>query len=366
MPSALKAASLGVALILAGGAFGAPSLLVAGIGFLLLVATALCWVELARPRSLRRAPGPTRLVEGERYVVRIEGRAAIPLPGGEIRDSLLRVPVAVGPGAWCGWSGDVEVAGRGRRLLEPARLVVRDPLGIHTRIVETELPAPLLVLPRVHPVLAAGRGGGGRSVLAGGAEEGGGGPLDPAAIEPEVDGLRPYRTGSPASRIHWPAFARTGELHERRVVAGASDAPLVVLDSHRPASPDDLDEAVRAAASLTLHLARAGGCALLLPGARRPLALEPDLRGWHDLHARLALVRESTGSPAPAHGRGAVFWVTAAAGAHEERPVTGRRTGTTYLVSPQVAPGGAAVAFTVGRCSGIRLARASRKVARAA
>ena len=32
------------------------------------------------------------------------------------------------------------------------------------------------------------------------------------AVEPlgatEVDGLRPYRPGTPASRIHWPALAR--------------------------------------------------------------------------------------------------------------------------------------------------------------
>ena len=34
---------------------------------------------------------------------------------------------------------------------------------------------------------------------------------------------------------------------------------------------------MRAAASLCVHLARAGGCALLLPGDRRPTVLEPTL-----------------------------------------------------------------------------------------
>ena len=50
--------------------------------------------------------------------------------------------------------------------------------------------------------------------------------------------------------------------------------------------------AVRACASLAVHLARHGGCALLLPGDRRPVTLDPELAGWPHLHARLALVSE--------------------------------------------------------------------------
>src|SRR3989442_1149315 len=69
----------------------------------------------------------------------------------------------------------------------------------------------VLVLPRIEPVLAAGAGGSGAGRVAlGGAGHGltvtG---LQASAAELEVDGLRPYREGTSASRIHWPAVART-------------------------------------------------------------------------------------------------------------------------------------------------------------
>jgi len=60
--------------------------------------------------------------------------------------------------------------------------------------------------------------------------------------------------------------------------------------------------AVRAAASLTLELAREGGCALLLPGERRPTPIERDLASWPAAHVRLALVAGGPGSPAPMLG----------------------------------------------------------------
>ena len=51
-----------------------------------------------------------------------------------------------------------------------------------------------------------------------------------------MDGLRPYRPGSPASRIHWRTVARSGEMYEKRFVAGADAAPLIVLDPTSPAA----------------------------------------------------------------------------------------------------------------------------------
>ena len=93
--------------------------------------------------------------------------------------------------------------------------------------------------------------------------------LDTRTIDFEIDGLRPYRNGSPASRIHWATVARTGEMVEHRLVAGADSSPLVVLDRFNPADQDALDSAVRAAASICVHLAPAGGCTLLVSGERR-------------------------------------------------------------------------------------------------
>ena len=56
-----------------------------------------------------------------------------------------------------------------------------------------------------------------------------------AAAETEIDGLRPHREGSPASRIHWPAVARGAGLMERKLISEADSRPLVVLDPRAPA-----------------------------------------------------------------------------------------------------------------------------------
>src|SRR5919197_2071082 len=146
-----------------------------------------------------------------------------------------------------------------------------------------------MVLPRLFPVRVAAGGGDSapahaRAMLI-------------AAAETEIDGLRPHRDGSPASRIHWPALARGAGLMERKLVSEADSRPLVILDPRSPASTEALDAAVRAAASLTVHFARRTGCALLLPGDRRARVIEPDLLAWPQAHVRLALV-EAHGGPA--------------------------------------------------------------------
>ncbi len=73
--------------------------------------------------------------------------------------------------------------------------------------------------------------------------------------------------------------------------------------------------AVRAAASLCVHLGGQGGCAILLPGDRRPIEISRDLAGWASVHARLALVESAPAPPASILGPrgGAVIWVTGAA-----------------------------------------------------
>ena len=124
------------------------------------------------------------------------------------------------------------------------------------------------------------------------------GPPVEASAEIEMESLRPYREGAPASRIHWPTVARVGTLMERRLLADSDSQPLVVVDSTEPADEAALDKAVRAAASLCVHLARKGGCSVLLPGDRRAVDLGADLAGWPALHARLALVEPVTGAPA--------------------------------------------------------------------
>lgn len=358
MPGALTAGALGLGLLISGIGFDTPSLLVAGVGLTGLTAAAVVAVELAQPKRLVRAPGPARVVEDEPFELRIEARGArLPPPGGRLEDTVLPEPVPVGPRWGRVHTATVSLQGRGRRRLAPTRLEIRDPLGLHVRVVCSDDPGDLLVLPRIEPVLATGRGAGGlrQSPMAGIDEGLAASRLDVRAIELEVDGLRAHREGSPASRIHWPSVARTGELLERRLVAGSDAAPLVVLDAASPSSERALDAAVRAAASLAFHLSGQGGCAVLMPGERRPSEIEPERRSWSQVHARLAMVE--AGAPPPSISRsvraGTVFWVTASS-RPALPPVLRSGAALRYVVAPGSPT--ARSAFTVAGCVG-RLAR---------
>ena len=121
---------------------------------------------------------------------------------------------------------EVTFGRRGRRRLPPPALVLRDPFGLAQRVIPGPPTDEILVLPRIFPVnLTAG-----------------GGDATPAharasllaAAETEIDGLRPWREGSPASRIHWQTFARSGVLMERKLISEADSRPLVVIDPRAP------------------------------------------------------------------------------------------------------------------------------------
>jgi uncharacterized protein (DUF58 family) len=238
---------------------------------------------------------------------------------------------------------------RGRHRLAPASLIVSDPLGLYRRTVVSTADE-VLVLPGVDALHFTPVGGdsviSGRSAVR-------------AADAPatEVDSVRPHRPETPASRIHWPTVARTTTVMERRLVDEADLRPLVVVDPLEPSSAEALDQAVRAAASLCVHLARHGGCAVLLPGDRRPTTLEPELHGWPQLHARLALLEPRAGAPQlVGHARAdVVLWVTAATAASEA--LARLRAPVRYLVSPH-PQATLPVQFAVAGCSGQRLERA--------
>jgi uncharacterized protein (DUF58 family) len=235
---------------------------------------------------------------------------------------------------------------------------VSDPLGLATvTVAASGGPQEILVLPRLEPVLVArgrrGRMGDGRTARRG-------------SVEADLDGLRVHRPGTPASRIAWPVYARSGELHERRLQSGGDTRPLVVLDLAAAARPQDADAAVRAAASIAVHLAERGGCSLLLPRERRPVALDAGLRGWPAVHARLALV-EAGAQPAPSGltGRsGAVIWVAARRPAETPRGLAQATRATRVLVVPGM-PEGRSPLFTVAGCSAWEIGRTAPAQARA-
>jgi uncharacterized protein (DUF58 family) len=231
-------------------------------------------------------------------------------------------------------------------------LELHDPLGLSRRHLSGAA-HDVLVLPRTEHVRHVVAEGGGRSAsrtLRGGAEEN------------ELDGLRPYRPGAAASRIHWPAVARLGELVERRLVTEADATPLVVLDASAPMDDEALDMAVRAAGSLSRTLARSGGCRVLLPGDTRPTTLDLPMREWPRLWARLAVVGPAAAPPRLAGAASAttLFWVTARAAGPRAHLVPS--SGEAFVVGPAVAATGRP-AFVVAGCEARRLRQRQELVA---
>jgi uncharacterized protein (DUF58 family) len=368
---AAGSAALGIVLLLCAATFAMRSLYVPGIALVVLGGGFAAWVALAARRAvLLREPGPATVEEDAPWPLRIVIRPGIlPPPGGEVIEPLLPDPVRlsrmpVGDKGVRRVRVEVRFRRRGRRRIEPCKLIVHDPLGLAVREIDgVGGQGEVLVLPRIEPVLAVE--GGGAPGTEGRGREGGhsGRAVRQAAPELELDVLRPYRPGSPATRIHWPTLARTGELWERRFIADPRARPLVVVDAHDPVGARELDAAVRAASSLAYHLARVGGCGVLLPGDRRPALLRPDLRSFAEVHARLALLEATAAMPALTRQTvwvsGQVVWVTAS----RAIPALPARLGGGWIVAPHALAAGAPVEFRVAGCIGQRLAAVWREAA---
>ena len=348
--------------MLGGGLFDAEPLFVPGASFVLLAVVSQAWVRVsARGAGVRRTLSPLRVQEDEPVTLTLHATSGItPFPGGTIEEPLLSGSASP---LLSGRSADIRIqarfARRGRRRLVPPVLVIRDPLGLSERRVSGSETVDLLVLPRTSPVDVVADGtprsaGHARAMVAGSAEV-------------ELDGLRSYRPGAPASRIHWPALARGAGLLERHLRPEGDGRPLIVLDPRAPQRPEDLDAAVRAAASLCLALARAGGCVIMLPGDRRAVGLDAGLGTWPALHARLALVEATQPVPpfaAAAARAGTVYYVAARTGDRPAR-VLERIGGPRVLVVPGDLSGRRA-AFAVSGCRGYAMAPARRPTADAA
>lgn len=348
------AVALGSGLILAGGAFDVRAFHVPGVVLLALGAVAAAGVWLAaRGARLTRRTGPRLVEEGAPYPVRVGFRAGpVPPPGGHLHDPLLGEPVPLAFARRLTLTAEARFERRGRRRIEPGTAVIADPLGLAARRRPVGEPAELIVLPRVLPVVAVDGAGSGERIGELGV------PLRSASSAVEPEGVRAHIPGSPASRIHWPSVARSGELLERNLVGAEETRPVVVCDTRAPASEEALDMAVRATASLAVRLARGGGCSLLLPGDRRPTEIGPDLRAWPAQHIRLALLEASDEPPASARLQqaGTVFWVRAAAGDGLPAGLVRIPASVRWLVTPPIGspPGGAR--FSVAGCVGYRLA----------
>jgi uncharacterized protein (DUF58 family) len=336
----------GALLIVVALAFDTSELFVPGLALVAVGILIPPWIWLAsRSTSVRRSLETDQVLEDQAIEALIEVRGGpLGVPGGEIVD-----PLAGGSIALTGFmfaprgrrTAEVRVVARfprrGRRVLEAPLLSLRDPLGI-IRIVRRARAAPqtLLVLPRIERPRLARDDPGARL------EQQGGSAALEALAAVEVDGLRPYRAGTPASRISWPALARGAGLLERRMRLERDSGPLVVLDVRCPGHPERVDAAVRAAASLTHELARRGGCELLLPGDRRPIHLAPDLTAWPGVHVRLALVEGGADAPAPSLSTrprgGLTFYVAAQRDRLPPQLLRGTHSGAVLVLPSDLNP----------------------------
>lgn len=362
MRSAIGCIGLGVLLLVVAGTFDAEPLYVTGSALVLLAAAAVGWIATgARGATVSRTLAARSVTEEEPLSVRIEASSGrFPLPPGWIDDPLLSQPAHVAAGRRRRvLRVEVTFARRGLRRLEPTRLVLRDPFGLAQRVITGTHVDEVTVLPRVFAVRAAAGAGDATAALRSRASL-------TAAAETEIDGLRPHREGAPASRIHWAALARGHGLMERRLISEADSRPLIVVDLRGAARQDDADAAVRAAASLTLHFARQGGCALLLPGDRRATLVERDLLGWPPAHVRLAVLGDAAGPTlhAAQNRRGLIVFVVARVIDRPPRGL-GRMPGGCLLVVPGELPGRRAVVEVAG-CQGYLAQRTGAAAALAA
>jgi uncharacterized protein (DUF58 family) len=342
---------LGLALCLLAGALGAFALYVPGIALLLLTVLAEAGVRVAaRGARITREPTHETVEEGAAvtFVARLKGRR-LALAAGEISlwPGLALTPLRRMPGRRVEFT--LRPLRRGRHVVGPSVLRFRDPFGIRSSV-RSSLPTELLVLPRLERIA--------RPMLEriGAAERRGSRRARGPSIA-EVDGLRPYRQGAPATRIHWPTVARTGTFLERRLRSEGDRLPLVVLDSRLPADLPALDAAVRAAASLSFALARCGDCSLLLAGEQRALDLSSSLGAWPAMHARLALVEPGGALMWSRIERAEVIvWVTAG---RQPDPRFLRRGAAGHFVVSPFPQAGRSVLFEIAGCTVQRAGRAS-------
>ncbi|HEY5318166.1 MAG TPA: DUF58 domain-containing protein [Solirubrobacteraceae bacterium] len=351
----------GIGLTVMARLFDAVPLYVPGLAFLLIGIAAPLWTRLAaRGAGVDRRLNIRRIEEDQEFEFELVVRCGrMPALSATVLDPLCADPFALGPRRRTHThTATASFPRRGLRRLDPPVLLIRDPFDLARRVCAgTGAVHELLVLPRTEPIRVAGGAGapasGAMSLqLASRAPRA-------AVAEVEIDGLRPYREGTSASRIHWAAMARGAGLLERRLRAESDSRPLVVLDARGAAVPEDLDAAVRAAASITLELARRGGCALLLPGERRASPLDGGVGPWTAAHARLAMVQSTPGTPPPFLAGvgvrdGPTFYVAARRLARIPAAADGVARAARVLVVPGQLPGRAA-SFEVAGCSGYEL-----------
>lgn len=245
---------------------------------------------------------PSRTVRWEQPQVGTEGTTHTVAFGVDhaFAEGSWRAPTSLQPRPFGWWAFDGEPIGeielhdapRGVHTLGPVRARRRDPLGVVVVSQRLGHRHEALVGPRIVPLAADTVLGHG---LEAAAQRMGAGDV--------VDQLvRDYRAGDPMRRIHWRQSAHHDRLMVRQEVPPSTPQAIVVLDTLASgyASIDELDEAVRAFASIASAMVGQGLGLHAIETGRRQLTGDAHLGTVDGLRAACARITavDEPGTPA--------------------------------------------------------------------
>ncbi len=299
-----------VALWAVGRFLGVAELYVVAAATAALVAVGALAVRLSTSTiSVRRRVAPARIPGGGQGEVTVELRndARVPAAVLLVEDTCHHVlsdpPRFVVTGLGAGRATSVRYAlqgaARGRYVIGPLRVRVRDPFGVAQRIRRYRGTDDVVVYPRIEPLGGPASPGTPR----------GSGSSDTRRLfntGDEFYTMREYVLGDDLRQVHWPSTARRQTLMVRQQEQPWQAEATVFCDTrlvaHRDVGPSSsLEKAVSVAASLVWHLAD--------EGFRLRLVTETDIRPdltrrtqpWELLLDRLAeLAPSRAASLAPA------------------------------------------------------------------
>ncbi|MEI2712780.1 MAG: DUF58 domain-containing protein [Nocardioides sp.] len=280
------------------------------VGLLAVALPLIASVFMARSRfrlSLVRAVSPRQVSAGTSAEVNLtltnEGRTptGVLLLEEQVPFTLGSRPRFVLAGIQQGWHRQVHYRVRsdvrGRFDIGPMQVRVRDPFGFVESQRTFRAVNPLIVTPRTVPLSRIPLGG----------DWTGSGDNRPRAFatgSAEDVTVREYRRGDDLRRVHWRSSARVGDLMVRREEQPWQSRATLFLDNRSMAHrgqgiASSFETAISAAASIALHVARAGFQVRLVTAVGEELGVE-----WHQ--------RDDDSSAAPLLASLAVLRLTSA------------------------------------------------------
>jgi uncharacterized protein (DUF58 family) len=297
---------VGAALLLAGLAFDLVELAAMGTAGAGAVAGAVCWVRKPPALAIRRMlPGvPVNVGDTVEMRLAVSNPTARPAPALTANDQLAGEPVGLRIAPLAAGAERVTepmtlpTARRGVLHVGPIQFERSDPFrfAVHEQVLDRR--HSVYVRPRQHELRAF-------SVAATRTVDGIG--RHATRGSDSFHRLRDYVVGDDYRLIHWPTYARTGELVVREDVSTSVPELAVLLDDRSGAlSPDAFEEAIEVAASLVVSAHRAGVPVRLATWQRGVLV--PDSAQPVDgfLLDRLTEAGQTDGDKAPAIDGGGV------------------------------------------------------------